>query len=482
MTSENQQKVKSRENTGKPSIKSTEKSFIKGIYDSLASVTLAIFLLIILAMTSIVGTVVLQNGRPEQYLKEYGPGAYRLFQSLALDDMYRSWWFLTLLTLLLVNITLCSIKRFPRTWRLMTQSPAVLDENLFRRMKFRGSVRRGVSPGEAEERIRDLLADRFGKFTENRNEEAVTFFVDRGWYGRMGAYVVHLSILLLAIGAIYGGAVGFKGFVSIVEGQTINRVPLRGRNAAVKLPFDIRCDDFQVIYYPGTRQPKDYYSDLVVIRDGKEVRKKRIEVNHPLIVDGIYFYQSSYGVDQSSTVTFDVLDPSGKVAAPSVTVSVGQPFNVIGDSSTYGIQQILPSYIGGRPAVQMSRITAGGRQDFFISMAAPDRDKLRGGQVYFRIRDANIREYTGLQVAWDPGVPLVWIASSVMIGGLFVAFFVPHRRVWLRVELDPENTAVLMAGSTNRNPASFEKEFDEALAALKQALKKDREKDIGDKE
>ncbi len=125
---------------------------------------------------------------------------------------------------------------------------------------------------------------------------------------------------------------------------------------------------------------------------------------------------------------------------------------------------------------------SGGRQDFFISMAAPDRDKLRGGQVYFRIRDANIREYTGLQVAWDPGVPLVWIASSVMIGGLFVAFFIPHRRVWLRVELDPENTAVLMAGSTNRNPASFEKEFDEALAALKQALKKDREKDIGDKE
>lgn len=465
--------MKSTENTGKPSAKSTQKSFLKGVYDSLASVTLAIFLLIILAMTSIVGTVVLQNGSPEQYLNEYGSGTYRLFQALALDDMYRSWWFLTLLALLLINITLCSIKRFPRAWRLMTRSPSVLDDALFRRMRFRGSVRRGVSPEETEERVRDLLADRFGKFREDRSEEAVTFFVDRGWYGRMGAYVVHLSILMLAVGAVYGGAVGFKGFVSIAEGQTINRVPLRGRNAVIKLPFDIRCDDFQVIYYPGTQQPKDYFSDLVVIRDGKEVMKKRIEVNHPLIVDGIYFYQSSYGVDRSSTVTLDVLDPSGKVAAPSVTVAAGQPFNVIGDSATYGIQQIMPSYIGGRPAVRMSRIASGARQDFFVSMAAADRDKLRGGPVYFRIRDANIREFTGLQVAWDPGVPLVWSACFVMIGGLYVAFFVPHRRVWLRIELDPDNTAVLMAGSTNRNLASFEKEFNGALTALKQVLKKD---------
>ncbi len=155
------------------------------------------------------------------------------------------------------------------------------------------------------------------------------------------------------------------------------------------------------------------------------------------------------------------------------TVAAGQPFNVIGDSATYGIQQIMPSYIGGRPAVRMSRIASGARQDFFVSMAAADRDKLRGGPVYFRIRDANIREFTGLQVAWDPGVPLVWIACFVMIGGLYVAFFVPHRRVWLRIELDPDNTAVLMAGSTNRNLASFEKEFNGALTALKQVLKKD---------
>lgn len=451
-------------------------SLLGGLYDSLASVTLAIFLLIILAATSIVGTVVLQKGRPEQYLMEYGQGLYRLFQFLALDDMYRSWWFLTILSLLLINITLCSIKRFPRVWRVITQSPKTLDENLFRRLRYRGSVRRGVTPEEAEEEAREILASRFGKVREERTEEAVTLYVDKGWFGRIGAYIVHLSILILAVGAVYGGMMGFKGFVVIVEGQTIDRVPLRGKNSQIKLPFAIRCDDFQVIYYPGTQQPKDYFSDLVVLRNGVEVQRKRIEVNHPLIIDGIYFYQSSYGVDQNSTVTLEILDPSGRVAAPPVTVGIGQTFNVLGDPSTYAIEEVYPTSVGGQPAVKMNQFLGSGRGEFFLTMAAPDRDKTRGGPVFMRIKDTAIREYTGLQVAWDPGVNVVWLACIIMILGLYVTFFIAHQRVWVRVDHDPDNTAVLIAGSTNRNPASFEREFEGALADLKEELKGKRKR------
>ena len=324
MTEENQVTESSGTSQEKPLKKANKKSLFTIINDFLASVTLAISLLIALAATSIIGTVVLQKGQPEQYMSEYGPGMYKFFQFLALDDMYRSWWFLTLLVVLMVNITLCTIRRIPRAWQLMTRSPTLLDEGLFRRMKQRGSVRRGVEPDEAVDKAGEVLSKHFGKFKEDRDSDSVTLYVNKGGYGRMGAYVVHLSIILLGIGAVYGGIMGFKGFVGIVEGQTIDQVPIRGKNSVIQLPFAVRNDDFQVVYYPGTQQPKDYYSDLVVLRNGVEVDKKRIEVNHPLIIDGIYFYQSSYGVDQSSTITFDVLDPSGKVAAPSVTVPVGQ--------------------------------------------------------------------------------------------------------------------------------------------------------------
>jgi cytochrome c biogenesis protein len=452
--------------------KKSGKSVFSVIYDSLASVTLAIFLLIILAVTSIFGTVILQKGDPEQYLMEYGPGMYKLFQFLALDDMYRSWWFLTILVLLLANITTCSIKRFPRAWRLMTQSPKVLDDALFKRMKHRGSIRRGIDPESAVDEARDVIEKHYGKVRETREESSVTLYVDKGWYGRLGAYIVHLSILILAIGAVYGGIMGFKGYVAIVEGTAVDRVPVRGKNTVMKLPFVVQCDEFQVEYYPNSQQVKDYYSDLTVFRDGQVEMKKRIEVNHPLIVDGIYFYQSSYGVDRNSTVTLQVLDPVGNIAGPDVTVAAGQDFQVMGDPKTYQIEEFITNATAGRPGVKVAQFLGNSHNDFYLLEAAPDRDKSnRRGPVYFRIKSTNIKEYTGLQVAWDPGVPVVWLACTVMMLGLYIAFFVAHLRIWVRVDLDSDDTAVLIAGTSNRNPATFEREFENALSDLKDALK-----------
>jgi cytochrome c biogenesis protein len=442
------------------------------LYDFFASVKLAIFLLIILAVTSIIGTVVLQKGDPQQYLMEYGPGFYKFLTFLGLDDMYSSWWFLTILSLLLVNIILCSIKRFPRAWKMMNQVQDVLDEAQFKRTRHRGSVKRNVDPETAVEKAREIMSSSFGKVSENRADGAVTLYVNKGGYSRMGAYIVHLSILILAVGAVYGGIVGFKGFVPIIEGQTIDQVRLRNRdNAAIKLPFAIRCDDFRVEYYPGSMQPKDYYSDLTVFRNGKVELEKRIEVNHPLIIDGIYFYQSSYGVDPSSTVTLEVLDPAGNVAGPDMVVAAGQRFTAMGDPSTYVVEELIPNIAAGKPGVKVSQYMGSGRRDFYLLEMDPNRDKARGGQVYFTIKNTNIREYTGLQVAWDPGVPIVWLACTVMMIGLYIGFFIAHQRVWIRVDEDPDSSAVLMAGSSSRNPATFERQFDQALEELKDALR-----------
>jgi cytochrome c biogenesis protein len=350
-------------------------------------------------------------------------------------------------------------------------------------MKHRGSVKRSIAPEEAIEAAREVLSKNFGKVTENRDEESVTLFVDKGWYGRMGAYIVHLSILILAIGALVGGIRGFKGYVNILEGQAVDRVPLRNRNTAMKLDFSVRCDDFRIEYYPGTQQPKDYFSDLTVLKNGREIRKKRIEVNHPLIVggilggffDGIYFYQSSYGVDRRSTVTLEVLDPSGKITGPSVTVPTGKEFRVLGDPSAYAVEELIPNIAGGRPGAKMARFLGNSHMDFYVLAAAPNRDRMRGGPVYFRIKDTNILEYTGLQVAYDPGVPIVWLGCIVMMLGLGFAFFVAHQRVWIRVDLDTDETAVLIAGTSNRNPASFEKGFETALGQLREAVKANKD-------
>jgi cytochrome c biogenesis protein ResB len=43
-----------------------------------------------------------------------------------------------------------------------------------------------------------------------------------------------------------------------------------------------------------------------------------------------------------------------------------------------------------------------------------------------------------------------------------------HRRVWLKLTPQGEKTLVAMAGSSHRNQAGFEKEFDKIERALKE--------------
>jgi cytochrome c biogenesis protein len=160
------------------------------------------------------------------------------------------------------------------------------------------------------------------------------------------------------------------------------------------------------------------------------------------------------------------------VAGPDVTVAAGQSFNVMGDPSNYQVEELIPTITAGRPGVKIAQFLGNNHRDFYVIDAAPDRDKARGGPVYFKIKSTNIREYTGLQVAWDPGVNIIWLACIVMMLGLYMAFFVAHKRIWVRVDLDSDDQAVLIAGTSNRNPATFEKEFESALADLKDALKR----------
>ncbi len=66
---------------------------------------------------------------------------------------------------------------------------------------------------------------------------------------------------------------------------------------------------------------------------------------------------------------------------------------------------------------------------------------------------------TGLQVARDPGVWLVYIGCGLMLLGLYMAFFMSHKRIWLSVQTDGDETSVLLAGSANKNKVGFATQF-----------------------
>ncbi len=60
--------------------------------------------------------------------------------------------------------------------------------------------------------------------------------------------------------------------------------------------------------------------------------------------------------------------------------------------------------------------------------------------------------YTGLQLAKDPGMNIVWIGSAILVIGLCIMFYLPHRKLWLVIRPDGD---IELAGMTNRNEMAF---------------------------
>ncbi len=102
------------------------------IFEGLHSLKLTIFLLIILAILSILGTIIPQNQPASEYLKFYSLVKYRTYLALGLLDMYHSWWFIALLTLLAINLTACSWRRLPQVLRQISGPPPMLTDTLAR--------------------------------------------------------------------------------------------------------------------------------------------------------------------------------------------------------------------------------------------------------------------------------------------------------------------------------------------------------------
>ena len=124
----------------------------------------------------------------------------------------------------------------------------------------------------------------------------VQLYAEKGNYSRLGVYITHLSILVILAGAMIGLFLGFNAFLNLPEGETTS-VAYKDRGTEVPLGFELRCDNFEVDYYPESDMPKAYKSWLTVFKNGKEVMKKVISVNDPLTYEGITFYQSSFGID-----------------------------------------------------------------------------------------------------------------------------------------------------------------------------------------
>ncbi len=427
------------------------------IWDFFASVKLALFVLFALAITSIIGTIVPQKEQAVVYIQKYGPAMARIFELLDIPDMYNSWWFVALLSLFSLNLTICSLERLPNVWRFITADNLRTEPERLAKMALRRRFTSALSPTEAAAEVEAVMGAAGWKAQRAEAEGGIVLFSGKGAWTRLGVYIVHISMLVIFVGAIIGSVWGYKAFVMLPERSYTDQVYAQGTNQAIKLPFQLVCERFDLTYYPNGA-PKEYRSQLKVFDNGQEVLAKSIVVNDPLQYRGITMYQASYQGYEEFLVTLADKN-SGESETLRLRPGQKQQWNKAG--LTVGIVKVAGTQSLSSYQLRLWIDDEQGEPSVFWLDSTQTASVARPAATY----QVSSKQYfaTGLQVVKDPGVWTVYIGCTLMLLGLLVAFFLSHRRLWVYIDSDNGTTRVLLAGVANKNKAGFENNF-EALA------------------
>ncbi len=455
---------------------------LNSVWKFFTSVRLTIVLLLSLAITSIIGTIIPQNESPADYVRAFGEFGYQFFSLLGIFDMYHSWWFQALLLMLTINVVVCSVDRLSTMGRVIFVKNPTINISSFRRRKNKETFRVNHSPEQLKPVFEPLIARRFGYSRTEMTDSGYYLYAEKWRWTRLGVYIVHISVLLLLIGGLIGSIFGFDGFVNIPEGETINRIRLRNSDKFYPLDFEVRCDDFNVTFYDNN-MPKEFRSRLTILEQGKPVLQKDIIVNDPLRYKGINFFQSGYGelppqaaalkIPSEITLSFTIKQTG---VTHNKKAKIGEPIDIPEDMGTFTITELKKSYnfrgqdLGDTLLGILSQ-NDGNKIEVALPLRFPsfDRmgpifDKRRKDSLFISVTGLELpnqnpapRYYTGLQVTQDPGVWVVYSGFILMIIGCYVTFFMSHQRLVVEITRQGETSDVLVVGTSAKNKLAMQR-------------------------
>jgi cytochrome c biogenesis protein len=352
-------------------------------------------------------------------------------------DVFRSLPFAGILTILAVAIAVCTINRAPGIWQAIAHPSVSTTHGFLRNAETSAVFAAPIAPHVVASQLETALrCRRYRVLSEERNGE-IHLYADRWRFSRLATFPFHLALIMILAGGIVGATWGFRENEFYIPEGSVREL---GHGTGV----DVRLDDFSEVYREdGTALA--YRSDITVMRDGQPIQSGSMTVNNPLTFGNIVFYQSGFG----QAVALKIEDSTGQVLFNDA-LPLG-PFQ----------SRLNPD----APAARMDLLPAG----VALSVVAPDENptnapeldtlQLRPGEMFFMIRPlggespiaqpvgATVRQgdsiqlgdlsltfvrerrFSVLQVASNPGIPLFIAASVLLVGGLAITFYFPHRRV-----------------------------------------------------
>ncbi|MGZ3532073.1 MAG: cytochrome c biogenesis protein ResB [Vulcanimicrobiaceae bacterium] len=431
-----------------------------------SNVLFAVLLFLIWGLMTLAGVLVEQGKDAGAYFQMYAPPLARLILRLNIDNVYHTSYYVGIIGLILLSLTVCTFKRVIPA-RLPPLRPVKIDK-----IPLNASVTIHGDAASVRDRVERFFRSRGWQVRSREFGGTEWTFADRHNWARCGVLVAHIGFVIIAAGTTLYWARGFDGDTAIVTGQAAD-VP--------RAQATIRLDRFAYKIQPVLTksgmvyQPIDYVSHVTVVGKDGVPKHETIRVNHPIDINGTLFYQSSYGF----AMRFDVTHDGVRNAALSDHVYLtGDSLAIPGSSRNVQFTQFVPTVDRqtgqpsadprlNDPAVALD-VTENGQSVGAALVPLRTWIDLGGG---WRITPQQYLLVTGIQYRNDPGVPLVGIGAFVLLAGLVISFYLLPARLYVRVDEENGASTVGLAATTVKGYDMFETQFRDLVADFEQAMK-----------
>lgn len=353
----------------------TRSRWLAEAVELLSSMRFAISLLTVISIASVVGTVVTQNEPMPNYVNQFGPFWFAIFDHFSVYNVYSAWWFLLIMAFLVISTSLCIARNAPKMLKDMKSWRDSVREQSLRNFHHHVEWTAPQSGEQFAAHAARLVAADGYQVKLVQKDGATLLTAKQGAANKLGYIFAHSAIVIICVGGLLDSSLPiraqqwlfdkeafigngiiaeiperhrlgtgnptFRGNTFIPEGAASNTaiIPMGEGVMVQDLPFTLQLEKFVVDFY-STGMPKLFASEVIVTdhETGKSF-PATIKVNQPLIYKGLAVYQSSFedGGSRLKLVGYPMSGP-GNASFP-VEGEVGKSTPLISSSgSEYTIE------------------------------------------------------------------------------------------------------------------------------------------------
>jgi len=390
----------------------------RNVFKSIADLRFAIFILLMIASLSVIGTIIEQDQSVETYKLNYpltnqvfGFLSWDIILKFGFDHVYKTWWFIMLILLFGLSLLTCT---------LLQQFPSL---KVARRCQFFRTTQQFCRLNISTNLQHLSLSQILFKIKEKNYsifQQKNIIYCYKGLIGKIAPIIVHFSMIIILIGALIGSLSGFKAQEIIPKTETFHIQNVLNNGQFTWIPkVSIRVNDFWITYTKQTTIAQ-FYSDLSILNvDGNEIERKTIFVNSPAKYNGIDYYQTDWNIIG--------------LRIRNNNFSIFQyPFINLPDSN----QKLWLTWISTSPQLNEGLTILIDNLQGYCSVYSQTGNFIGNLELNESLKTENlitlidILSSTGLQIKADPGILLIYLGFLFLMISTLISY-ITYSQVWI---------------------------------------------------